>query len=93
MTNENKTLITPEGHKLTFHERESVDISLNIAKDTLELLEVVAQKRDLSVLSLLKLFIGKGLRDLEPALATEHAIRRFKSRKGSKVDTEVNLAA
>jgi len=93
MRKENKTLVTPEGHKLTFRERESVEINLNLSKDTLELLEIIAKKRDLSVLSLLKLFIGKGVRDLEPELATEHAVKRFKARKGSNVETEVNLAA
>lgn len=45
MKKENKTLVTPEGHKITFRERESVEINLNLPKDTLELLEIIAQKR------------------------------------------------
>lgn len=93
MQKENRTLVTPEGHKITFRERESVEIILNISKDTLEILEMIAQKRDLSVASLLKLFIGKGLRDLEPEMAKELAIKRFRSRKGSNVNAEVDLAA
>lgn len=77
----------------TVYDRESVEINLNLSKDTLELLEIIAKKRDLSVISLLKLFIGKGLRDLEPALATEHAIKRFRNRKGGKKEVSVDLAA
>lgn len=93
MQEENKTLITPEGHTLTFYESESVEIKINISKDTFELLEEIAEKRELSVISLIKLFIGKGLRDLEPELTKELALKRFKSRKGKEEKEEVDLAA
>lgn len=94
MTEENKTLITPEGQMMRFYERESVEIRLNISKDTLEVLEKIAQKRDLSVASLFKLFIGKGLRELEPELAKKLAVDRFKSRKmADKETSEIDLAA
>jgi hypothetical protein len=86
-------LITPEGHKLTFYDRESVEINLNLAKDTLELLEEIAKKKDLSVISIIKFFISKGIRDLEPELAKKSAIKRFKNRKGVEENLEVDLAA
>jgi len=93
MQKENKTLVTPEGQTITFHETESVEINLNISKDTLETLEMIAKKRDLSIASLLKLFIGKGLRDLEPELAQELALKKFRTRKVVEENLEVDLAA
>jgi hypothetical protein len=93
MNEKNNTLITPEGHKLTFYERESVEINLNLAKDTLELLEEIAKKKDLSVISVIKFFISKGIRDLEPELAKKTAIKRFRNRKGVEENLEVDLAA
>jgi hypothetical protein len=93
MKEKNNTLITPEGHKITFYDRESVEINLNIPKDTMELLEEIAQKRDLSVISIIKFFISKGIRDLEPELAKKSAIKRFKNRKGVEENLEVDLAA
>ncbi len=93
MTEGNKTLTTPEGYTITFRERESVEINLNISKDTMELLEEIAKKRDLSVISIIKFFISTGLRELEPELATELAIKRFRSRKVVAETLEVDLAA
>jgi hypothetical protein len=93
MKEKNNTLITPEGHKITFYDRESVEINLNIPKDTMELLEEIAQKRDLSVISVIKFFISKGIRELEPELAKKNAIKRFKNRKGVEENLEVDLAA
>ncbi len=84
MQEKNKTLITPESHSITFRESESVEIEINISKDTFELLEEIGEKRDLSPVSLIKLFIGKGLRDLEPELTNKLALKRFKSRKGTE---------
>jgi hypothetical protein len=93
MNEKNNTLTTPEGHKLTFYERESVEINLNLAKDTLELLEEIAKKKDLSVISVIKFLISKGIRDLEPELAKKSAIKRFKNRKNVEEKLEVDLAA
>ncbi len=93
MSEKNNTLITPEGHKLTFYDRESVEINLNLAKDTLELLEEIAKKKDLSVISVIKFFISKGIRELEPELAKKTAIKRFKNRKAVEENLEVDLAA
>ncbi len=55
-------LITEEGFILKFRERESEDVTLNIPKDVLASLEKVAKKRDLPVQALLKLYIGRNLR-------------------------------
>ena len=93
MPKENKTLVTPEGYTLTFYNGESVEINLSISKDTFETLEQIAQKKDLSVESVIKFFISKGIRDLEPELAKKNAIKRFKNRKGVEENLEVDLAA
>ncbi len=92
MPKENKTLVTPEGYTLTFYNRESVELNLSISKDTFETLEQIAQKRDLSVESVIKFFISKGIRDLEPELAKKNAIKRFKNRKGVEENLEIDLA-
>lgn len=93
MEEENKTLTMPEGHTITFRESESVEINLNISKETMELLEEIANKRDLSIKSIIKFFISKGLRDLEPELTKKLTIKRFKSRKTDKENLENDLAA
>ena len=54
--------MTEEGFVLKFRERESEEITLKIPKDVLASLEKVANKRDSSVLALLKLYIGQNLR-------------------------------
>ena len=89
MKEENKTLTTPEGYTITFRERESVERSLNISKDTLKLLEEIANKKNLTITSVIKFFISKGVRDLEPELAKELAIKRFKSRKRMKINQKL----
>ncbi len=93
MQEENKTLITPEGYTITFYNRESVEVNLNISKDTFEVLATIAKKKELSVESVIKFFIGKGLRETEPELAAELAVKRFKSRKKTGENLEVDLAA
>lgn len=94
MIEESKTATTPENQTITFRERVSVEISLNISTDTLELLEEIAAKRGLSVESVLKFFIGKGLRELEPESVKKLAVKRFKSRKGiDEENSEIDLAA
>ncbi len=93
MKEESKILITPEGHELNFNESESVEVNLNISKDTMNLLKEVAKKRDLSVKSIIKFFISKGLRDIEPELTKKLALKRFESRKDSNIDVKVDLAA
>lgn len=93
MQDESKKSSAQSGGSRILYKRESVDLSLTIAKDTLEILEEVARKRDLSVASLLKLFIGIGLRALEPEMSNELAVKRFRNRKGEQVDVPVDLAA
>ena len=93
MQDESKKSSAQSGGSRTLYKRESVDLSLTIAKDTLEILEDVARKRDLSVASLLKLFIGIGLRTLEPELSNELAVKRLRNRKGEKKDVPIDLAA
>ncbi len=63
------------------------EVSIGIPKDTLEALEMVAKKKDLPLKALLKFYVGQGLRnDLSQEEATELALKRLKSRKGSEAD-------
>jgi hypothetical protein len=94
MRKKNKTLVTPEGYTITFRERESVEIKLDIPKDVLETLEAIAQKKNLSVESVLKFFIGQGLRkELDLTSTKELALKRLQSRKDSEENSEIDLAA
>ena len=93
MLEENKTLVAPEVCTIKFYNQESVEVSLNISKDTFEVLATIAEKKDLSVESVIKFFIGKGLRETEPELAAELAVKRFKSRKKTRENSEADLAA
>ena len=87
-------MVTPELHRPKFYERESVDIKLNIPKDVIETLEKIAKKKDLSVESVLKFFIGQGLRkELGPKETTELARKRLKSVRGLTESTDMDLAA
>lgn len=94
MREKNKTLVTPEGFELRFYERESTEITLNIPKEVLETLEEIANKKDMSVESVLKFFISKGLRnELDPKSAKELMMKRLNSRKNIKEAKNVELAA
>ncbi len=80
--------------KNKFYDRESIDITLNLSKDVVETLKKLATKKDLSVESVLKYFIGKGLRqELSPQETTELARKRLKSRKGPTEAVKIDLAA
>jgi len=93
MQKENRTLITPEGHKITFRERKSVEATLEISADTMEMLKEIAKEKNLSVESVLKFFISKGLRETAPEMSAKRAIERFRSRKVEKPKNKVDLAA
>lgn len=94
MQEKNKTLTTPEGFKLQFSERESAKITLNIPKDVLETLQTIADKKEMSVESVLKFFIGQGLRkELDPKSTKELMKKRLNSRKKIEENSEVDLAA
>ncbi len=94
MREKNKALITLEGFKLVFRKRESVEVKLDIPKDVVETLEKIADKKDMSVESVLKFFIGQGLRkELDPESAKELAMKRLNSRKNIEETADVNLAA
>lgn len=71
----------------------SGEVSIGIPSETLEVLEIVAKRKDLSVKGLLKFYVGQGLRqDLTDDEARDLAIKRMASRKGGK-KTDVDLAA
>lgn len=94
MREKDKTLVTPEGYKLTFRERESVEIKLDIPKDVLQHLQEIADKKDMSVESVLKFFIGQGLRkETDKDAAKESALKRLKSRKNVEESADIDLAA
>lgn len=75
-------------------ENKTPEISIGIPPETIEALEKVAQRKDLPLKALLKLYMGQGLRqDLSKEETTELALKRMKSRKGSGESVEIDLAA
>ncbi len=94
MREKNKKIITPEGFELKFYERESVEVMLDIPKDVLETLQNIANKKDMSVESVLKFFISQGLRkELDPQSAKELMLKILKSRKKIEKTKDVDLVA
>jgi hypothetical protein len=94
MQGKNKKLATPEGYELVLNERESVEIKINIPKDVLEHLEKIAIEKKLSVESVLKFFIGQGLRSAsDPKSISAAALKRLKARKSIEENTKIDLAA
>lgn len=94
MREKNKNLLTPEGFEPKFYERESAEIKLNIPKDVLGTLQKIADEKEVSVESVLKFFIGQGLRkELNPKTASDSARKRLNSRKNSEEKSEIDLAA
>jgi predicted DNA-binding protein len=70
------------------------ETSIGIPKETLEALEKVAKRKDLPLKALLKFYVGQGLRnDLSQEETAELALKRLKSRKGSQISSEADLAA
>ena len=70
------------------------EVSIGISHETLEVLEKVAQRKDLPLKALLKFYIGQGLRqDLSEEEAKELALKRMKSRKAPIETAEIDLAA
>ena len=77
-----------------FYDRASVDISLNLSHDVIETLEKIAKKKNLSVDSVIKFFIGQGLRSVSSSQEiSERARKRLNSRKGVSETVEIDLAA
>jgi transcriptional regulator of met regulon len=69
------------------------EVSISIPLETLEVMEIVAKRKNLSLKSLLKLYVGQGLRqDMSKEEARDLALKRLASRKGGK-KADVDLAA
>jgi uncharacterized DUF497 family protein len=87
-------VITEEGFALKFYPSETETVSINISVETVEVLKKKAKERDLSLESLLKFYIGQGLRqDMSEEEARNLALKRMASRKGSKGNADIDLAA
>lgn len=72
----------------------SSNVPVGIPPETLEVLERVAKRKDLSVKGLLKFYIGQGLRqDMSEDEARDLALKRMASRKSAKKSTDIDLAA
>jgi len=56
------SIVMDEQFEIKFRPRETETISLEIPTDTLRSLKQVAARRDMSLLGLLKFYIGQGLR-------------------------------
>jgi len=94
MQGKDKTVVATKKNPMNIYERESVDIKLNIPKDVVESLEKIAKKRDLSVESVLKFFIGQGLRkELGPKETSRLAKERLKAIRDLRKSTDMDLAA
>lgn len=92
MKKDKTEIITEEGFTLKFYPRETKTVELEISTDTLEALKNKAKERDLSLESLLKFYVGQGLRqDLSQEEAKELALKRLKSRKGVEEKKEADL--
>ncbi len=55
-------LVAEEGFELRFRPRESSSLTIQIPDDVLASLQKIADSRDMSVESLIKLYVGQGLR-------------------------------
>lgn len=65
-----------EEAELHLHPRAGENVKLPVPTDTLDALREVAEKRDMSVEALMKLYIGTGLRrDLERTFETHSSDR------------------
>lgn len=76
MNKNEKEIVTEEGYRLKFRERENIEISLTIPKDVLTSLEKVAARRGFDVHALLKLYIGHELRQDLAKLHSENVLER-----------------
>ena len=93
MKKDKTEIVTEEGFTLKFYPRETKTVELEISTDTLEALKNKAKERDLSLESLLKFYVGQGLRqDLTQEEAKELALKRLKSRKGAEEKQEINVS-
>jgi hypothetical protein len=64
--------LAPEDFVLQVHPREFETVAIQIPKDTLESLRKVAAQRDMSLAALIKLYVGKSLRqDLSQLFASQ----------------------
>lgn len=62
MSEENKTIVTPEGYTLRYREQETTELSLEIPVKALKSLQKIADKRNLPLEAVVKFYIGQGLR-------------------------------
>lgn len=62
MSEENKTIVTPEGYTLRYREQETTELSLEIPVKALKSLQKIAEKRNLPLEAVIKFYIGQGLR-------------------------------
>jgi hypothetical protein len=62
MSEESKTVVTPEGYTLRYHDQETVELNLEIPVKVMKSLQKVAEKRKLPLEAIIKFYIGQGLR-------------------------------
>lgn len=69
-------------------------ISIGISPETFAVIERIANRKDLPVGALIKLYLGQGLRnDMTPEEQTELARTRLKNRKSKQEPIKLDLAA
>lgn len=76
------------------HKDASKGISIGISPETFAVIEKMAERRELPVGALIKLYLGQGLRnDMTPEEQTELARTRLKNRKLKQEEVSLDLAA
>jgi hypothetical protein len=68
---------------LEVYPQETEALSIGVPPETLEVLELVAKRKDLSLKGLLKFYVGQGLRrDMTEKESRDLALKRMASRRG-----------
>ena len=88
-----QTMKTEEGFELKLRSRQSKPVTINIPADTLTSLEKIAAGRDMSVEALLKLYIGKSMRQDLSKLSTDRVLERTAKVLKQHIQSEEEVSA
>jgi hypothetical protein len=78
---------------ITLHRRPSKMVSIRVPKDTLEQLKLIATQKELGYQSLLKLYIGEGLRRDLAETSRDHLIAKTVAVLKKHIADEKKVAA
>ncbi len=90
----NKDELDPaDGWEMRYHPRQTEEVPLPIPVDTLQALRTVAERRQMSVQGLLKLYIGHGLRQDLSALFGDQVLDSTAQVLARHVESKEEVAA